>query len=121
MQDRPTAVELLEAVREFLERDLMANLDGRLQFHTRVSVNVLATVIRELELGADHDASQRARLVAILGDTDATTDVLERQLAAALRNGTLDATQYAAADAHVRATVHEKLLVANPKYLEPDT
>ena len=40
-QDRPTAAELVTAVREFLERDVMAATEGRVQFHTRVAVNVL--------------------------------------------------------------------------------
>ena len=34
MQDRPTAVELLEAIREFLEQDVMPAVEGRVQFHS---------------------------------------------------------------------------------------
>ena len=52
-QDRPTASELVAAVREFLERDVMAATEGRVQFHARVAVNVLNIVARELELGDD--------------------------------------------------------------------
>ena len=33
--------ELVTAVREFLERDVMPATEGRVQFHTRVAVNVL--------------------------------------------------------------------------------
>ncbi len=40
-QDRPTAAELVQAVREFLERDVMPATEARVQFHTRVSVNAL--------------------------------------------------------------------------------
>ena len=50
-QDRPTAAQLVTAVREFLERDVMGATDGRVNFHARVAVNVLNTVARELELG----------------------------------------------------------------------
>lgn len=123
MQDRPTASELLEAVREFLERDVMTAVDGRVQFHTRVAINVLETVRRELELGTAHDADQRARLLAVFdtgADDDRTTADLERELAAALRANSLSPAQAEAAAQHVRASVREKLLVANPKYLEPD-
>lgn len=123
MQDRPTASELLEAVREFLERDVMTAVDGRVQFHTRVAINVLETVRRELELGTAHDADQRARLLAVFdtgADDDRTTTDLERELAAALRANSLSPAQAEAAAQHVRASVREKLLVANPKYLEPD-
>ena len=49
---RPTAEELVEAVREFLEKDVMSATEGRVQFHTRVAINALNTVQRELELGA---------------------------------------------------------------------
>jgi hypothetical protein len=116
VQDRPTAAELVEAVREFLADDVAPTLDGRLAFHMRVALNVLGIVARELELGPGFDADQHARLVALLGHDDETV-VLERELAAAIRAGTFD---YDSTDvlAHVRATVREKLLVTNPKYLE---
>ncbi len=39
-QDRPSTAELVAAVREFLERDVMPATEGRVQFHTRVAVNV---------------------------------------------------------------------------------
>ncbi|MDQ1374233.1 MAG: hypothetical protein QOJ09_1571, partial [Actinomycetota bacterium] len=61
--DIPTAAQLVEAVREFLERDVMAATEGRVQFHTRVAVNVLGMVERELALGpaqaAEHDEGLR--------------------------------------------------------------
>ena len=114
-QDRPWAGELVTAVREFLERDVMAATDGRVQFHTRVAVNVLNTVARELELGEELAAAERARAAALLGH-DGTADELERELSAAIRAGALD-TRNDEVRAHVRATVREKLLIANPGYL----
>ena len=42
--DVPSTVELLDAVREFLERDVMANTEGRVAFHARVAANVVAMV-----------------------------------------------------------------------------
>src|SRR5438270_13383460 len=47
MQDRPTAAELLRAAREFCERELLGELKGRRQFHTRVLINVLSILERE--------------------------------------------------------------------------
>jgi hypothetical protein len=116
-QDRPTAAELVTAVREFLERDVMAATEGRVHFHTRVAVNVLNTVARELELGAEFDTAERARAAPLLGH-DGTTDQLERELAVAIRSGSLD-DRDVNVRAHIRATVREKLLIANPGYL-PD-
>lgn len=48
---RPTASELLEAVREFLTSQVMPGTSGQLAFHARVAANVLGIVARELELG----------------------------------------------------------------------
>ena len=122
VQDRPTAIELVDAVREFLADEVGPTLDGRLEFQNRVALNVLAIVARELELGAAQDIAQRARLVALLGhdtvdDTADDTAALEAELAAAIRAGALS-DRGDEVLAHVRATVREKLLVANPKYLE---
>ena len=108
--DRPTARELVEAVREFLERDVMAATEGRVQFHTRVAVNVLGTVQRELELGPEQAAAHHARLDA-LGFAD------EAELAAAIRSGSVD-DRYDEIKSAVAATVKDKLTVANPKYLD---
>jgi hypothetical protein len=55
MQDRPTAVELLTSVREFIEQDVLPGLEGRKRFHALVSANVLAIVARELA-GEEDDA-----------------------------------------------------------------
>jgi aminoglycoside phosphotransferase (APT) family kinase protein len=49
---RPTASELLEAVREFLTGQVMPASTGQLAFHARVAANALGIVARELELGA---------------------------------------------------------------------
>ena len=45
---RPTARELLEAVRGFLTEDVMPGTTGRLSYHARVAANMLAIVEREL-------------------------------------------------------------------------
>ncbi len=48
---RPTASELLEAVREYLLGSVLPQTSGQLSFHARVAANALAIVARELELG----------------------------------------------------------------------
>jgi aminoglycoside phosphotransferase (APT) family kinase protein len=48
---RPTASELLEAVREYLLDSVMPATSGQVAFHGRVAANALAIVARELELG----------------------------------------------------------------------
>jgi hypothetical protein len=117
-QDRPTAAELVESVREFLERDVMSATEGRVQFHTRVAVNALAMIERELTLGPGFGDAERARAEALLGH-DGEPVALEREIAGRIRDGSLD-SQLDAVRAHVRQTVREKLLVANPGYLPSD-
>jgi aminoglycoside phosphotransferase (APT) family kinase protein len=48
---RPTASELLDAVREYLATQVMPATTGQLSFHARVAANALAIVSRELEAG----------------------------------------------------------------------
>ena len=67
MREQPTAAELIDAVAEFITRDLAPTLTGRLAFHARVAANVLAIVRRELALGPDADRADAARLAALLG------------------------------------------------------
>ena len=110
LHDMPDKAGLVEAVREFLERDVMAATTGRVQFHTRVAVNVLRMVERELALGPAQ-AAEHERELGELGVDD------EAALAAAIRDGSLDGR---ADDVRrvVAETVRAKLEVANPKYLE---
>lgn len=108
--DAPTARQLVESVREWLERDVMTVDDGRLRFHARVAANVLGMVERELLLGPEQARAHAARL-ARLGVHD---DV---ELATAIREGLLD-DRLPEVRELVWASVRDKLAVANPPYLE---
>ncbi len=117
MQDRPTAQELLEAVGEFLEQDVMP-LGGRVGFHGRVARNVVEIVRRELDLGPEADAAERTGLVELLGD-DAPEDLHEAnaELARLIRAGSLDDRREEVL-AHLRRTAIDKLRIANPRELD---
>jgi hypothetical protein len=108
--DRPTAAELVEAVREFLERDVLPATEGRVQFHTRVSVRVLSMVERELAAGDRLTAVHQMRLEQLGVESD-------EELADAIRSGGLD-EQAEAVRRAVMDSVIDKLRVANPDYLE---
>lgn len=116
MQDRPSASELLEAVCEFLECDVMV-LEGRTGFHGRVARNVVDIVRRELALAPDADARELEGLRSLLGD-DCPSDLVEanRALARRIRAGEFDGD--AALVAHLRATTEDKLRIASPGELE---
>lgn len=115
-QDRPTAIELLDAVREFLDERVAPEVAPHTGFLTRVAVNVLAMVERELELGPALDRAERERLRRLLG-RDGSLAELNGELARRLRAGTLEARRDEVV-AHLRETVRGKLTIANPRYLD---
>ncbi len=98
MSDRPTAPELVEAVREFLEHEILPTLtDHRLRFRTLVALNALRIAGRELvseEQGLDED------------------DV--RELARRIRAGDVPEGVLPLLKEHVAA----KLRIASPRYLD---
>lgn len=108
--DAPSMRQLVQAVREFLETDVLPAVDGRVRFHSRVAINVLGMVERELELGHEQARAHLARLVRLgYGDDEA--------LAAAIRAGGFD-DHYELLKASLLEAVRAKLQVANPGYLE---
>ena len=112
LHDRPTAKELTEAVREFLEGHVLANGSPAGAFHTRVAVNALRVVARELAAGGEDAQRHRERLAA-LGYRD------DAELAGALRRREVPPERLAAVRAAVLVSVEDKLRVANPRYLDP--
>ena len=107
--DRPTAAELLEALHEWMERDLLPGVDGRLQFHTRVAINMIDIVRRELELGPDQEVRHQDVLSSFGMSDDA-------ELATAIREGAFD-TKLVELLNQLRPVVEDKVRVANPRYL----
>jgi Domain of unknown function (DUF6285) len=108
----PSTLELVYALRTFLEEDVMPGTEGRLSFMARVAGNVAAMVEREVVLGPIHDANQEARLRA-LGMRD------DDELAAAVRRGDLDDRRGEVIELTL-ADVLEKLSIWNPRYVEPE-
>lgn len=107
--DRPTASELLQAVKEWMEQDLMAGVDGRLAFHVRVAMNMLDIVDREIALGAPMEARHEDVLRGLGVASDA-------ELSLKIRAGDFDA-ELPRLLAALRPVVEDKVRVANPKYL----
>ncbi|HXQ62374.1 MAG TPA: phosphotransferase family protein [Acidimicrobiales bacterium] len=108
LHDAPSAVELLDAVGEFLRSDVMAGTDGRLRFHARVAANVVAMVGRQVALGPRQE-SEYAELLGQIGLRNTA------ELADAIRTGHLD-DRADEVRAVVSASVAAKLAVAHPGY-----
>src|SRR5437764_1417640 len=109
VSDRPTAAELVEAVGDYLEHDVLPNTEGRVSFHARVAMNVLAQIRRELTIGPELDAAHAQRLASL----DVSTN---EELAAAIKSGALD-DRYDEVATALRVAVRDKLAIANPRYL----
>ena len=110
--DPPTAQQLIESVRDWLETDVFPQVEGRLQFHTRVAMNVLAMVERELEIGGEQNEHYAAGLAAFQCNNEA-------ELAEKIRTGAL-LSKEAEVEEFVLNSVKEKLRVANPTYLRDE-
>lgn len=108
--DRPTASELIESVREWLERDVLPSVEGRLSFHTRVAMNSLDIVIREIETQRT-DNAVHSEVLSSLGVTS------DEELALRIREGHFDGTLAQLVET-LSPVIENKVRVANPKYLQ---
>ena len=125
MQDRPDASELAQAVREFLEREILTTVeDPRLRFRALVAANGLAILERELTLGQPYLRAEVESLTNLLGRGDPIPDGFDElrsrarelniELARRIRAGNAPEGTHE----HVMRTVADKLRVASPRYLE---
>jgi hypothetical protein len=129
MTDRPTAAELVEAVRLLLEAEVIPVLtDTRLRFQTLVAANVLSIVGREMT-SADVDVLKTwENLIAIMGACDplppnpADWPLAVRRLAEDLcrriRAGDYDEPiRFRNLSQQLRPLIVSKLAIANPRFL----
>jgi hypothetical protein len=112
--NRPTPDELLEAVTEFLEDRVMPKLDKHTAFHTRVAVNVLGILRREMEHGPRLDAEELARVKGLLGRDGALED-LNAELCDQIRSGNLDHRNQDLME-HLFRTTMGKVSIDQPNY-----
>lgn len=128
MQDRPDKLSLLSAVAELLGTQVAPAVEDRaLRFRVLIAAHVVGVVARELATEGQHWTAELGRLRALLPDLElpeadtisdptarrAALDGANRALCARIGAGDLDE---AAASAHVRETLREKLSVVNPRF-----
>jgi hypothetical protein len=114
MMDQPSMLELVSAVREFIENRAMPELKGHTAFHARVAANALAIVMRELEQAGPSGEAERGRLKALLGH-DGTLLELNRSLCGHIREGAVDLDTPGLAE-HLVATTRDKVAIDQPNY-----
>ena len=132
MQDRPNFKELLEIVRDFLQSEAVPKTtDPHLRFRVRIAANLLGILQRELDLEEEQLPGELRRLQEIYPGTGAREETPENLVALKSLVATLNtrlaeeirSCKRVAAPGdriwrHVRATVIEKLKIANPAYLK---
>lgn len=131
MQDRPTVLELLQAVREFLQHEVIPGMaDPHLRYHLLIAVNALRLIEREVpieEPGLRAELSALQELLDLPREAPPTdpTPLRQRVLAAnrelceRIRRGLADAGPWRErVRSHVQGTVEDKLRINNPAQLE---
>jgi hypothetical protein len=130
MNDRPTAGELVDAVRLFLEKELLPGLtDARLRFQTLVAANVLSIACREMHSEEALLREEWQILAPLLGEKgeepvriaalrQAVKEMNER-LCTLICQGAYDAPEQWHGLARVqRHLVLRKLEVASPRHIK---
>ena len=128
MHDRPSVDELLRAVELLLDEQLVPSLDGARKYNARVATNVVRMVRRELQHEERQIDAEWRGLDIVLGAVPrpatllATKEALRgrnAELSERIREGDADAGAFRElVVAHVRDTVHAKLEVSDPGWLE---
>ncbi len=130
MTDRPTLLELIEAVQIHLETQVIpaVKAEPKLYYQTLVAINVLKIAGRELKYGYEQTRAEWARLNALTGvalplppdPAAASAALAEREawLYDAIRAGAFDeADRRSALLAHLLARAAGALEIANPRFL----
>ena len=114
MQDEPTPTELIKAVADFLRNEITPVIKGHNAIKLRVAINGLDLVTRQLALAGDSDATEAARLKALLSMQGALID-LNRVLSDKIAKGEVDLQTPGLAE-HLWQTTMDKLAVDQPNY-----
>lgn len=123
MQDRPTTREMVEAAREFFEREVLPTIaDPRLRFRTLVALNALGIAEREMFAGDVFVDEELAGLRRLLDKTGPLPEsraakeseawALRGELAARIREGRAPE----GTGAFLRASVGQKLAISSPRF-----
>ena len=110
----PDISTLLRAALQYLEQELMPTLSGYHRFQTRVTVNVLNIIHRELGLRDAQESAERIGLAALVGH-DGTLDALNRELCDWIHTGRVDMND-PSLRSHVRQSLLDALAINNPKW-----
>ena len=114
MQDKPSALALVESIIRYMRDELVPALDGAESFKARVAANTLDIVRREIADAGRASTAEQARLATLLGRVG-ELEALNRQLCAEIRAGRLTLATPGLAD-HLWRSTMDKLTIDQPSY-----
>ncbi len=91
---QPTCPQLINAVKQFIDRDVLPQLQGRTAFHARVASNVLAIVLRELHAAPPAPDASLCAEIRSGAVTENTAGLLDQLLAASMAQLAIDNPKY---------------------------
>ena len=110
--DRPSSVELLEAVIDFIKQEVKSDdYPANKRFKLQIVSNVLEIVKREVESGNEINKKFEKLGAQLLGEENFSLEVLSEKL----RNNKIDITDSSLIDFLYELT-EEKIKIDNPKY-----
>ncbi|HSG88190.1 MAG TPA: DUF6285 domain-containing protein [Pseudomonadales bacterium] len=127
MQDRPHAIEILQVLGDFLEDQLLPELDGPLRYRTLVALNLTRILQRESRLGTAYLLRERDRLCRVLdlgsedllpGSLQDQVEDLNQQLVTELEDADVSPEFEAAAWEALFMVTKEKLDIVRPGYAD---
>ncbi|WP_061223472.1 DUF6285 domain-containing protein [Leptospira weilii] len=128
MQDKPTSADLLEAIQDFLMKEVLPQFKDKelLSYKTLVSWNMLGVVSREIRSGEELLDRELGRLVELLNKNLAIPSTLneKKNLAHAWNIELRDKIRKEKLSSenlqywnHVKETVKEKVEIINPRFI----
>ncbi|PKA16712.1 DUF6285 domain-containing protein [Leptospira haakeii] len=127
MQDKPSATELLEAIQDFLMKEVLPEFRDKdlLAYKTLVSWNMLGVISREIRSGEESIDKELTRLASLLkkksefpktwNEKKSLTSTWNEELRDIIRKEkkSLEDTEYWK---HIKESVIEKVEIVNPRF-----
>ncbi|MEL6724229.1 MAG: DUF6285 domain-containing protein [Pseudomonadota bacterium] len=116
MHDQPSVLELLQAVKSFIDETAAPQLKGHAAFHARVASNALSTAMRDLEQRPNAATQERDGLTELLGPSNGLSlDALNRSLSEKIKSGEMT-VQTPGLLAHLKQTTMAQVEIDQPRY-----
>ena len=110
--DRPSNIELITAVIDFLNSDIKEELPPHLVFKLRIVINVLQIVQREIDLGENLSKEAEELIKEVIESTQEPSLV---ELANSIKEGNVELDKESLKKALIEIT-KSKISVDNPRY-----